>query len=269
MPGGATTIGALPAAPSAARCPPDMVDVAGEVCVDRYEATLVEVPTGRWLSPDYSSEAKFMSLAASEWSTKRERTGDLFARAMPLPLLPAFEEGGVADVVAVRRAGVRPSGYVTGLVARAACEAAGKRLCDESEWKRACRGETDTQFPYGPSYVDAACNVNREAHPAAILHGHSSMGHLDPRLDRVASDDGPLMRTTGGTPSCASRWGDDAIYDMNGNLDEWIDDESGAFAGGFFSRGTRSGCDALVDAHPAGYLDYSTGVRCCMDPAPR
>jgi formylglycine-generating enzyme required for sulfatase activity len=134
------------------------------------------------------------------------------------------------------------------------------------EWHHACRGEHDQQFPYGDAYQDGVCNVNRENHPAAILHGNSSIGHLDPRLDRVASSVGPLMRTTGATPECASRWGDDAIYDMVGNLDEWVDEKSGAFAGGFYSRGTRNGCEALVDAHPAGYLDYSTGVRCCRDP---
>ncbi|HSN99577.1 MAG TPA: hypothetical protein VLS89_14885, partial [Candidatus Nanopelagicales bacterium] len=66
---------------------------------------------------------------------------------------------------------------------------------------------------------------------------------------------------------CQSRWGSDAIHDMVGNLDEWVDDPDGAFAGGFYSRSTRAGCDALVTAHPRAYADYSTGVRCCRDAA--
>ena len=60
-----------------------------------------------------------------------------------------------------------------------------------------------------------------------------------------------------------TRWGDDAVYDLVGNLDEWVDEPGGAFAGGFYSRSTRAGCEAVVTAHPKGYLDYSTGVRCC------
>ena len=52
---------------------------------------------------------------------------------------------------------------------------------------------------------------------------------------------------------------------LSGNLDEWIDDAKGAFAGGFFARSTRAGCDAIITAHPMVYLDYSTGVRCCGD----
>ena len=54
-----------------------------------------------------------------------------------------------------------------------------------------------------------------------------------------------------------------------GNLDEWVNEPGGAFAGGFYARSTRAGCEALITAHPRSYLDYSTGVRCCQDgPAP-
>ena len=68
---------------------------------------------------------------------------------------------------------------------------------------------------------------------------------------------------TGETPDCKSEWGSDAIFDMVGNLDEWVDEPKGRFSGGFFSRSTREGCDASVTAHPRAYYDYSLGVRCC------
>ncbi len=160
---------------------------------------------------------------------------------------------------------MRPSGYLTGVVAEAACTAAGKRLCTLDEFVTACRGEDDTLFPYGDTYVDGICNVFREDHPAALLHGNASTGHLDPRLDRVLSKGRPLLEPTGESPACRSRWGEDSVYDMVGNLDEWVEEGTGAFAGGFYSRSTRSGCEALVTAHPKAYLDYSTGVRCCRD----
>lgn len=35
----------------------------------------------------------------------------------------------------------------------------------------------------------------------------------------------PLLRGTGTTARCKSEWGDDVIWDMNGNIDEWVADE--------------------------------------------
>ena len=194
--------------------------------------------------------------------------GGVHARAMPLPLVPGWQRGQKLEVMAVPRRMARPNGYLTGLVAESACAAAGKRLCTLPEFVLACRGQDDTPFPYGEAYVEGACNVFREAHPAAILHDNASIGHLDPRLNHVRAGEAPLFRRTGATPTCKSRWGSDAIYDMVGNLDEWVDEEGGAFAGGFYARSTRNGCDAVVTAHPKSYLDYSTGVRCCKDAEP-
>ena len=50
---------------------------------------------------------------------------------------------------------------------------------------------------------------------------------------------------------------------MVGNLDEWVDEDTGAFQGGFYSRSTREGCDARITVHPPQYFDYSLGARCC------
>ena len=248
-------------------CPADMVSVARAFCIDRYESTLLDAESGQPIAPDWSATPSFLDLALGEWSTGRFRVGGVHARAFPLPELPAWMRGARPSPVAQSRAGVQPSGYVTGVTAAAACAAAGKRLCSVEEFTMACRGEDDTLFPYGDDYVDGACNVFREDHPAAMLHGNASIGHLDPRLDRVAARGGPLLRATGATPECRSRWGSDAVYDLVGNIDEWVDEPGGGFAGGFYSRSTRAGCEALITAHPRPYLDYSTGVRCCSDAA--
>jgi hypothetical protein len=257
----------LDPSPSAAPglCPPEMVSIGGHFCVDRFESMLVDARTGAPLSPDYPTTPNLLDFVLGEWSTARERTGNVHARAFPLPWIAPSRIGDKPEPVAVARLGVRPSGYVTGLVAEAACAAAGKRLCSLDEFVTACRGEGDTLFPYGDTYEDGVCNVFREEHPAALLHGNASIGHLDPRLNRVLSRGRPLLQRTGESPACRSRWGDDAVYDMVGNLDEWVDEGNGAFAGGFYARSTRSGCEAVVTVHPKGYLDYSTGVRCCRD----
>jgi formylglycine-generating enzyme required for sulfatase activity len=244
-----------------------MVSIAGRFCVDRFEATIVDAATGAPLSPDYPTTPNLLDFALAEWATGRERTGNVHARAFPLPWIAPARLGAKVEPLAVSRLGVRPNGYVTGVVAAAACSAAGKRLCTLDEFVTACRGEGDTQFPYGDAYEDGVCNVFREEHPAALLHDNASVGHLDPRLNRVWSKGRPLLQRTGESPGCRSRWGDDAVYDMVGNLDEWVEEGNGAFAGGFYSRSTRSGCDAVVSVHPKSYLDYSTGVRCCRDAA--
>jgi hypothetical protein len=248
-------------------CPADMVSIGGEFCIDRFEAMIVDASTGEALSPDFPTTPNLLELVLAEWSTGRSRIGDVHGKAMPLPFLPRWQRGKKILPAAVARMGVQPSGYLTGLVAESACAAAGKRLCALEELTTACRGEDDTQFPYGDTYEDGVCNVFREDHPAAILHGSASVGHLDPRLNRVRAKGRPLLRMTGATPRCRSRWGADAVYDLVGNLDEWVDDEDGAFAGGFYSRSTRAGCDAVITSHPKNYLDYSTGVRCCRDAA--
>ncbi len=194
----------------------------------------------------------------------RLRKGDVPAQALPLP--PLLRPVSASPAVAARSLmSVQPSGYLSGIVAERACRAVGKRLCTPKEFKTACRGQEDRDFPYGDDYQQGVCNVFRLAHPAALLHGHASVGHLDPRLNRVNFKGQPLLRYTGATPRCQSRWGDDAIYDMVGNLDEWVAEKGGAFAGGFYSRSTRAGCRALITAHPRRYYDYSTGTRCCLD----
>jgi formylglycine-generating enzyme required for sulfatase activity len=152
---------------------------------------------------------------------------------------------------------------VSGVAAELACRNSGKRLCRPDEWIMACRGERGQKFPYGASYEAGRCNVHRESHPAQLLHGNASINHLDPRLNLVRADGQPLLRPTGTSPECGSRWGNDTIYDMVGNLDEWVDDPDGLFVGGFYARNTREGCDARVSSHPREYYDYSLGVRCC------
>jgi hypothetical protein len=256
--------GGVPAPPVPA-CPDDMVSAGGRFCIDRYEAIIVDAASDQPLSPDYPTTPNLLEIAIGEWSTGRLRSGSLHARAFPIPFVPPWQRGKTFTHKAVSHKGVRPNGYLTGLVAEAACKGAGKRLCTLDEYVTACRGEDDTAFPYGDTYVEGVCNVFRDEHPAAILHDNASIGHLDPRLNRVQARSGPLLRPTGGTLQCRSRWGKDAAYDLVGNLDEWVDEPDGAFAGGFYSRSTRAGCDAVITAHPKNYLDYSTGVRCCRD----
>jgi Sulfatase-modifying factor enzyme 1 len=258
---------ATPTPPSATKrspCAPEMVSIRGAFCIDRFEATLVQAADGAPISPYYPSTPRLTGILLGVWSAGRWTTGDLHARAMPLP--PLLRARGAAPAAVPRVGhGVVPNGYVSGHGAKKACTAVGKRLCSHQEWKTACRGEQERKFPYGDDYRQGTCNLFRYAHPAATLHGNPAVGHLDPRLNLVRERGKPLLEATGSRAACASKWGEDAVYDMVGNLDEWVEKKSGAFAGGFFSRSSRSGCDAIVSAHPRRYLDYSLGIRCCSE----
>jgi sulfatase modifying factor 1 len=238
-------------------CPPEMVSIRGQFCIDRYEVSVVDA-SDRALSPYYPpSHDELVHIYGVFRRVTPKHT------APPLPPPPGFTLNEAFEPRARSRPSVVPNGYMSGVMARRVCENAGKRLCEPAEWVTACKGQNASKFPYGNSYVDGACNVFRESHPAVVLYGDASKNHLDPRLNLTSDAAGPLLRMTGATARCRSEWGVDAVYDMVGNLDEWVDEPTGAFQGGFFSRSTREGCDARITVHPPAYSDYSLGVRCC------
>ena len=253
-------------APRARRCPSDMV-LAHGVCVDRFEASMVDKDSNQPLSPYYPPQTRLLREVWQAWELDAPLFGTEGPRRMPLPELPEWQRTHAFEAKAVSRAGVVPQAYVPYPIAKRACENAGKRLCSRDEWVAACKGQTQTKFPYGESFERSKCNVWGFVHPGVVLHQGASFGHRDPRLNLVATEGGkqPLLRRTGATPTCKSGWGDDGIYDMVGNVDEWVDGERPEFVGGFYARSTSNGCEARVTNHAPMYYDYSIGVRCCRD----
>jgi formylglycine-generating enzyme len=248
--------------PAERRCPLEMVDVAGRFCIDRHESTLVESPGGRAVSPYYHPSRSLALRDHRDWSLRAPRVGPHAARKIALPELPAWQREQDFEIRARSEPGRIPNAYLDLDSARRACRNAGKRLCTREEWVTACRGERASRHPYGDRFVAGRCNLGR-LHPAAHLHGKSWLGPLDPRLNLVQDGERPLLLETGARPECASPWGDDRVFDMVGNLDEWIDDPRGVFVGGFYARETSFGCDDRIEIHSADYYDYSLGTRCC------
>jgi formylglycine-generating enzyme required for sulfatase activity len=245
-------------------CPADMVAVH-DFCVDRYEVSTQDAATQMPLSPYYPPEPRWLIYVHDQWQALRFRVGDEPARRMPLPELSPLQRSLQYEPMAASVPGRVPQAYLSYHSSKRLCERAGKRLCSAKEWETACRGEHQTRFPYGNDYRLEPCNVGRSFHPASILHGLASSGHLDPRLNLILLDgDAPVLRVGGASQSCRSTWNNDAIYDMVGNLDEWIDDPEGTFRGGFYARRVTVGCDAAIESHAPTYFDYSTGTRCCL-----
>jgi sulfatase-modifying factor enzyme 1 len=218
------------------RCPAGMADIDQRFCIDRYEASLV---------------------ALSE---------DELVEAWPATLAPVDS----VRYLAVSEAGVAPQGYVSGATAAGACAAVGKRLCQASEWRFACAGSQGTVYPYGPEHVAGRCNDHgRPPMPVFYPEVEKTWAHItmtkmnDPRLNQMEGTVAP----TGSHPGCVNDWG---VYDMVGNLHEWVADPNGTFQGGYYLDTTINGegCAYRTTAHDFGYHDYSTGFRCCADRVP-
>lgn len=209
-------------------CLPGMVKVE-QFCIDQYEAALVEISTGG---------------SAIAWS-------------------PYFNPGQ-RKVKAVSIAGIVPQGYISGIQAAAACKQAGKRLCTSTEWLRACQGPNQHTYPYGPVLQTGLCNDSRTKHPAVEYFG-SSESWVFSKLGHQCLNQLPnSLALTGSFSKCVTN---ENVYDMMGNLHEWVDDSSGTFRGGFYVDTWRNGpgCLYKTTAHNTAHWDYSTGFRCCAD----
>lgn len=229
----------------AAPCPEGMVLLTraqGGYCIDIYEASLM----------------RRQGTALEPWPGNR-------------PV-----DGQESEMVAVSRAGVKPQGYISGEQAAASCHNAGKRLCGVDEWVRACRGPDATLYPYGNERRAELCNDRYDKldrHPVVrLFYANAPPGTdpkemwyqswmNDPRLHELSDTVAP----TGSYAECTNAFG---VYDMVGNLHEWVADPDGTFLGGFFMDTLQNGegCEYRTQAHTTEYHDYSTGFRCCADP---
>jgi len=220
-------IDALADAP--APCPAPMVHV-DDFCIDPYEGALEEQASdGSWS-------------AASPYLTVADRV----VRAIPA-------------------AGITPQGYISGAEAAEACAASGKRLCTSTEWLSACRGAAKTMWPYGNAHLDGACNDDYPGHPAVTFFGTSNGIWDTTHMNNPGINQQPNTVAKGGAfAQCVTPTG---IFDLHGNLHEWIDDPAGTFRGGFYADASLNGpgCTYATTAHAFGYHDYSTGFRCCVD----
>ena len=218
--------------PLRGRCPEGMADIDGRFCIDRYEAALMDVLA----SGEERAHSPFEPVAA------RSRVRAVSARS------------------------VFPQGYISAVEAQRACNEAGKRLCRVAEWGKACRGPEPKSFGYADRREPGRCNDNGK-NPVLSLYGRGHWNWSTMNQPILNQQDGTLAKT-GEHAGCTNGY---EVYDMVGNLHEWVADPSGTFYGGYYqdvsSKGHGEGCGYLTTAHEARYHDYSTGFRCCADVA--
>ncbi len=215
-------------------CPENMANIEGKFCIDMFEARLEEFLNGEWV-----------------------------------PRSPYITVGN-STVRAVPANNSYPQAYISGKEAETACKNSGKRLCTLSEWLTACKGPYNWTYPYGNQYEKDFCNDTYISghHP---LCDYFKLNPCDPSKLSYQQFNDPGINQMPDTISrggefglCVSYYG---VYDMHGNLHEWISDPNGTFKGGFYgdAKINGNGCNYTTTAHEFTYHDYSTGFRCCKD----
>jgi formylglycine-generating enzyme required for sulfatase activity len=167
-------------------------------------------------------------------------------------------------VRAVSVAGAVPQAYIDQVQAGDACANAGKRLCTDVEWLRACQGPEGYTYPYGDTRMPGVCNDHRAVHPMVEYFG-TSASWIWSETNNACIDQLPeTVDETGSLPDCVTAEG---AFDMMGNLHEWTADTAGTFRGGYYVDTTANGngCLYVTTAHAVTYWDYSIGFRCCAD----
>jgi formylglycine-generating enzyme required for sulfatase activity len=133
------------------------------------------------------------------------------------------------------------------------CAHVSGRVCQESEWLEACRGQEDRAFPYGPDFDLGACNVQ-------------STESTIPGRDRTTA-------AVAGHAACEG--GYDGLYDMAGNVAEWVDpckDDYCKFRGAGYLTNEPidmfAACRGVCSGNDKSLRSGVIGIRCCRDTTP-
>jgi protein-disulfide isomerase/peroxiredoxin/uncharacterized membrane protein len=174
--------------------------------------------------------------------------------------IDAVEAGLDADGRAVAVGGGVPPN-VSWREATRACAASGKRLCSAAEWMTACQGADAVdddgdgsvagdflegrEYPYGDAWRDGFCHDSGDQDRATAV-------------------------PTGSRPGCRTP---DGVYDLTGNLQEWVgaDADSAVLMGGAWYYKDKATCGASYDTFGPDMANRTMGFRCCADvedPAP-
>jgi hypothetical protein len=169
-------------------CPPDAVRV-GPVCVDKYEASVWNVPSPGIVAKVRAGEATLSDLLAAGAVQVGVPTSDhgICNPGLPAEFTPSGALPPTVRLYAASIPAVKPTACVTWFQAEVACRLAGKRLATNQEWQAAATGTPD----------------------AGIDDGATTC--------RTTSGTG----LTGSRTKCKSLWG---AYDMVGNVWEWVAD---------------------------------------------
>jgi formylglycine-generating enzyme required for sulfatase activity len=162
--------------------------------------------------------------------------------------------------------GARPFVMKSALDAESWCKSAGRRLCTEQEWERACSGPKKLRYPYGTRHEPGRCN---DGALWKIVDEPALNTFPSPRADAEAER---LWQgeTSGARDGCASEEG---VMDLTGNVEEWVRRGRGHVLKGCYWAscygGSKPSCTWTNAAHGLTFRFYETGFRCCTEASVR
>jgi formylglycine-generating enzyme len=219
-------------------CPEGMSEVEGDYC------PALEQKCVRWMDPETA-----MPRRCSEFAPTGACQGKTVKKHF---CVDRFEYPN--------KVGEKPVVMKTWFEAADACKAQGKRLCGDSEWTLACEGQERLPYPYGYNRNSEACNIDKP-HPDVNEKALANPATRDAEVARLWQGE-----NSGSRESCVSPFG---AYDMTGNVDEWVVNESGmpyksGLKGGYWGP-VRDRCRPMTTAHYEQFAFYQIGFRCCAD----
>lgn len=216
-------------------CPDGMVLVEGSFCPNPVH-TCVE-----WKD----DPAKYQFARCARYAEPAKCKGERETMRFCIDRLEAADATGL------------PAADVSWNQASAACQASGKRLCQEREWVFACEGEKMVPYPYGFTRDPSLCNFE-------ISEGlATNKGELADKRQPVTAN-----------PQCLSPFG---VANMVGNIDEWVVLDKPHYSqvnggrkmmsglkGGWWGP-LRNRCRPVTVDHDEHFHELQTGYRCCAD----
>lgn len=223
-----------------ASCPADMVEVIGEHC------QVVEQICLEYISEHKDRCAKYRNQVRCLGKSKKVSV-----------CIDRYEYPN--------RAGEKPTVAITFNEATELCAAEGKRLCTSDEWTQACEGPEHSPYPYGFTRNRESCNHDKPY----IIPNDSAYQDPETRASEVARVN--QSEPSGSRAACVSSYG---VFDMTGNVDEWVVNESGSVRGPEYESGLKGGywgpvrnrCRPMTTDHNQWHHGYQIGFRCCKNP---